>query len=115
MPKRRGVLTGLTGLLLAAACASVGMADDKSKRRQDKKYKSEVNQDQILEALKRNEIRPLSEVMAVAEKAMPGQIVGVKVKRINNNFVYEFKIITAGGRLREIYIDAATLEIERVE
>jgi uncharacterized membrane protein YkoI len=39
----------------------------------------------------------------------------VKVKRLNGQRVYELKIIAAQGRVREIYVDAASLAIVKVE
>ena len=58
-----------------------------------------TDQDQVLDAVKRGEIRPLAEIQAVAEKAMPGQFIGVEIKRRKGRLVYEFKIIATGGRL----------------
>lgn len=100
-------------LMLAA---DAGLADDKHRRYGGEREREiEVQHDDVLDALKRREIRPLSEVLAVAEKAMPGQVVGVKVKRLSGVLVYELKIIGDRGRLREIYVDAATAQIIKIE
>lgn len=120
---------GSIGLALMTALAALAgadaRADKRDERREDKReerhgrrdYKREddVGQDEITGAVKRQEIRPLAEVAAAAEKAIPGQVVGVKVKRLSGKLVYEFKILTAQGRLREVYVDAATLEIVKIE
>lgn len=88
------------------------LADDKHERRRSE---TDVHQDQVLEALQRGEIRPLAEVLAAAEKVMPGQVVGVKVKRKEGRLVYELKILSGRGRLREVYVDATNLDVIKVE
>ena len=70
-----------------------------------------LNQDQVLEAVKNGEIKAFTDVLAVAEQVWPGRVVRVEVERVRGRVVYEFKIIGANGRVREIYIDAATLEV----
>jgi uncharacterized membrane protein YkoI len=116
MTRRQTFATLLAMFLLGPSLAPPVMADDKEhKRRRPKASEDNIDQDEILEALKRQEIRPLSEVLAAAEAVMPGQVVGVKVKRLNGQRVYELKIIAPQGRVREIYVDAASLAIVKVE
>jgi uncharacterized membrane protein YkoI len=98
----------MTAILLATPT----LADDKNERR---RKEPDVHQDQVLEALQRGEIRPLAEVLAAAEKVMPGQVLGVKVKRKEGRLVYELKILAGRGRLREVYVDATNLDIIKVE
>jgi uncharacterized membrane protein YkoI len=98
----------LTAILLATPI----LADDKHERRRGE---TDVHQDQVLEALQKGEIRPLAEVLAAAERVMPGQVLGVKVKRKGGRLVYELKILAERGRLREVYVDAANLDIIKVE
>ena len=43
--------------------------------------------------------------------ALGGELVGVSFERENGRPVYEFKVIGAGGRLVEVYVDAATAEV----
>ena len=64
----------------------------------------------------RGEIRPLAEVLAAAERvsAWPSDLAS-KVKRKRGRIVYELKIIAERGRVRELYIDAATLEVFKAE
>jgi uncharacterized membrane protein YkoI len=102
--RTRTVLVVLATLLAASVLA---VADDKHKRKHDRKSEVVVDQDEVLPDIKCGEIRPMSESLAVQEKSMPGRLSGL--------LVYEFKIITLGGRLREICIDAATLDIGKVE
>jgi uncharacterized membrane protein YkoI len=114
---RRKTLAILCAVLstVAGACP-LALADEKdSRRRREISSEVEVHQDVVLDALKRNQIRPLPEVLTVAERVMPGQTIGVKVLRLDGTLVYELKIITERGRLRELYVDAATLELVKVE
>jgi uncharacterized membrane protein YkoI len=114
---RRQTLAALCAVLLTVAGAcSPANSDDKSKRhRREITKEVEVHQDEVRDALKLKQIRPLPEVLAVAERVMPGQMIGVKVLRLDGTLVYEFKIINERGRLREVYVDAATLEVVKVE
>jgi uncharacterized membrane protein YkoI len=103
-------------LALLLALFNPTAADDKGEtRRGSRQSKSAVQQDQILDAVKRREIRSFPEIQAAAENVMSGQIVGVEVERLKGRLVYEFKIIGTSGRLREVYVDAATLDIVKVE
>lgn len=110
------------GLMLAVALGGLAftglgvLADDKrDKRRKSQSYEAEVQQDEVLEAITRNEIRPLPEILAVAQKALPGPVVRIKVKRADGRLVYEVRVIAEQGRVREVYIDAATLAIVKIE
>jgi uncharacterized membrane protein YkoI len=116
MHERQIISGGLTALLMLMSSTSFVQADDKSDaRRNTRQSEPAAQQDQVLDAVKRGEIRPFPEIQAAAESVMPGQVVGVEIKRRKGRLVYEFKIITAGGRLREVYVDAATLDIVKVE
>lgn len=119
MSKRHILTVCIEALLCILTIAPAVVADDRndmdSKRRYDRGHASEGQQDQVRDALKRNEIRPLSEIIAAALKAVPGQVVGVEVKRRSGRLVYEIKIIAARGRVREVYVDAATLDIVKIE
>ncbi|MCI0429979.1 MAG: PepSY domain-containing protein [Rhodospirillales bacterium] len=44
-----------------------------------------------------------------------GEVVGVELDRQDGRYVYEFKVITSAGRLREIYVDALTAELLKSE
>jgi uncharacterized membrane protein YkoI len=73
------------------------------------------NQDCALGAFQRGEVRPLSEVLAVARARFPGEVVKVELEREDGIWVYEIKILTASGRVRELEINAKTLAIIKVE
>jgi uncharacterized membrane protein YkoI len=103
------------GHLLVALLTAVGVvvaAPDAGARRGSKHG---LDQDQVLDAVKRGEIKPLVDVLPVVEKAAPGRVVKVEVERRQGRIVYELKIVEPNGRVREVYIDATTLEILKIE
>ena len=64
-------------------------------------------------AVERGEIKPLAEILQVLRDKLPGEIAGVKIERKGGRLVYELRIVSAGGRLLEVHVDAATGEIDR--
>ena len=64
--------------------------------------------DRAYRALERGEVRPLAEILITLERRLEGEVVGVEFEREDGRHVYEFEVVTPGGRLVEIYVDAAT-------
>lgn len=60
------------------------------------------------EALRRGEVLPLSHILAVAQGAVPGDVVLVRLIRQEYGWRYRVRILTESGRLRLVRIDAAT-------
>ena len=79
-------------LALAASCAPA-LADD-------------APHDEVLAAVRRGEIRPLAEIEAKVRARQPGEIIKIEIERKHGVLVYEFKILDAEGRRREIHVDA---------
>lgn len=73
------------------------------------------SQDCALDAFKRGAIKPLSEVLAVARRHVPGEVVKVELEREDGIWVYEIKILTPSGRRREVEIDAQTLAVIKID
>lgn len=73
------------------------------------------NQDCALDAFQSGEIRPLTEVLAVAREKVPGEVVKVELDREDEIWVYEIKILTPSGRRREVEINARTLAVIKVD
>ena len=69
------------------------------------------DQEQAREAVARGEIRPLDEILAAARKAVPGDVVALELKRKHGAWLYEIKILAAGGKRREVKVDAKSLAI----
>jgi uncharacterized membrane protein YkoI len=64
--------------------------------------------DRAYRALERGEVRPLADILTTLERRLQGEVVGVEFESEDGRHVYEFEVVTPGGRLLEIYVDAAT-------
>lgn len=103
MNARRLCLIGLATLpLLAAAGDEVAPALDKERKAQEKAARRKAHED-ALEALRRGEILPLARILDIAAQHLPGETIEVEFK---GGPVYEVKVLTADGRIREIVLDA---------
>ena len=111
---RASTKIGTTLGLLAGLLATPLFADEKPKPN-GRPQEVELHQDEALARLQSSEFKPLSEVLAAGQKVVPGDVVRVKVKRLRGRLVYELKIISAQGRVREVYVDPANLDIIKVE
>jgi uncharacterized membrane protein YkoI len=72
-------------------------------------------QDAVREALKKGEIQPLSKVLAIAAEQVPGDVLKVELEREDGILIYEVKVLTSAGRVREITINAKTGAVLSVE
>lgn len=72
---------------------------------------ADSDQERARAALERGEIRPLDQVLAAVRRAVPGDVVAVELKRKDKRWLYELKILTPGGKRREVKIDASSLAI----
>lgn len=65
--------------------------------------------------LERGDIQPLSDILARVQDDLPGRIIATEFEREDGAYVYEFKVVDPTGRVREVYVDAATARILKVE
>lgn len=112
--ERRQFLIFLAALAVMPVASSSLQADDDDKRR-IRTGDRHSNRDAAAEALQRGDIRPLAEVIEEVRKHHRGEIVGVEFERKHGKWVYEFKMIRPDQRFIEIYVDARTKEIIKVE
>ncbi len=96
--------TLLLSLALLLAPAGIVLGDDDEEE-------DEHDHDRARHAVERGRARPLAEILARVRDRLQGEVVGVEIERKNGRYVYEFKVITAAGRLREVYVDAMTAEV----
>ena len=54
---------------------------------------------------------PLASILREVGQRFDGDVVGVEFEREGGRYVYELKIVSPDGRLREVYVDARTAEI----
>ena len=111
--------TGLDrrALLLALAALGTGSPalarddDDHRKRRRSGRHDHE----RARRALDEGRARPLADILAEVRPRLGGEVIDVELDREDGRYVYEFKVITPAGQLREIEVDALTAEILKDE
>lgn len=99
--------TFLAALALMFAGAGLAHADDRNDGRHD--------HDRARRALEEGRARPLAEILARVRNELGGEVVGVEFDHERGRYIYEFKVVTATGKLREVYVDAMTAEILKSE
>lgn len=70
--------------------------------------------DDVQDAVGRGEIRSLGPVREAVSREFGGEIIGIDIERRKSRWVYEFKIVDAGGRLLEVEVDARTARVVKV-
>ena len=81
-------------IILAVLLAAPAFADD--------------DQDRARDALSRGEILPFSRILAVIEREVDGRVIEIDLDRAGGRYVYEVEVLSPGGRLVELSLDAAT-------
>lgn len=99
------IAAALTTLLFAGGTASVHADDDDAR-----------DHEIARQALVEGRIRPLTEITEAFKSQFAGEIVGVELEvKGPDTFVYEFKVLTPEGKLKEVKVDAKTAKILKVE
>jgi uncharacterized membrane protein YkoI len=91
-----------------ALSGSASMAAEKAPRRPQE-------HDTVREALRRGEVLPLVKILAIANKQVPGDVIEVELEDEDRALIYEIKILTSTGRVREVKIDARTGTVLTIE
>ena len=105
MKLRNLILKGLLCLLAVPGMTSGAVARDKGDEGRDHGKEHDI----VREALRRGEVLPLGEILAIAEQHVPGDVIEVELESDRKQaLVYEIKILTRTGRVREVRIDART-------
>ena len=97
-------------LILLLSTLSLGMSTGLADKR-DKKNEHNV----VREALQRGEVLPLEKILAIASQQVPGDVIEVELENKKQALVYEIKILTITGRVREVKIDARTGKVIKIE
>jgi uncharacterized membrane protein YkoI len=72
---------------------------------------SSTDQERATRAVQAGEILSLRVILERLEKTQPGQVLDVEFEQKKGVWIYELKILKAGGRLQKLKIDAKTGEI----
>jgi uncharacterized membrane protein YkoI len=104
-------LAGAALAVLLLVVPTAAGARDPDGKRDGKTLKKQAQEEAIL-AMRRGEILPLTRILEIANRHVAGDIIEVEYK---GGPMYEIKILTASGRVREVKLNARTgalLEIE---
>jgi uncharacterized membrane protein YkoI len=71
------------------------------------------DQDRARAAVQAGQAMPLKNVLEQLAKDHPGQVLEVELEHEHGRWVYEIKLLQAGGRLVKLELDAATGEVLR--
>lgn len=71
--------------------------------------------DEARRAVEQGQARPLAEILDRIGPRLGGKVIGVELEREHGRYIYELKVVTADGELREIYVDAMTGEMMKNE
>ncbi len=104
--KSRTLVTLALLLSTLSLGVSTGLADKK-----DRKKEHEV----VREALQRGEVLPLVKILAIANQHVPGDVIEVELEDEKIGLIYEIKILTGTGRVREVKIDARNGNVVKIE
>jgi uncharacterized membrane protein YkoI len=108
--KRRTAL--LLALAVAGATGGLARANDDD---DDGKDRHGRDHERARRALEEGLARPLAEILEAVRGRLDGEVIGVEFDREDGRYVYEFKVVGSDGRLREVYVDALSAEILKVE
>lgn len=90
-------------LATLAVCAAVGhgnaLASDKG------------DHERALQAVQSGQVLPLAKVLALVEKAHPGQVLEVELEHEKQQWQYEIKLLQPDGRLMKLRVDGRTGEV----
>jgi uncharacterized membrane protein YkoI len=102
MTTRRTLLLSFAALLSGAAS---GTAEDDL----------DDDHDEARRAVEQGRARPLAEILDRIGPRLGGKVIGVELEHEHERYIYELKVVTSGGELREIYVDAMTGEMLKSE
>ena len=72
---------------------------------------SSTDQERATQAVQAGDILSLRVILERLEQSQPGQVLDVEFEQKQGVWIYELKILKAGGRLQKLKVDAKTGEI----
>ena len=72
---------------------------------------ADSDQDRARAAVQAGQVLPLKAVLERLEREHPGQVLEVELERDDGRWVYEVKLLQAGGRLVKLELDAGSGEV----
>jgi len=108
----------IASLVVLAACHPLeALADRKGGRRGGEREHDDHDDDHKYadQARRSGDTVPLRDILSTVRETHNGEIVGIEFKNEDNLWVYEIKMIATDGRYIEIYVDAKSNKILKVE
>ncbi len=106
---------------LATLSAHEALADRRRRRRgKDREHDDDHDHDEYDyeradRARRSGDIVPLRDVLESVRKTFEGEIVGIELEKERGLWIYEIKMISPDGRYIEIYVDAKSNTVLKVE
>lgn len=107
---RRATLLAAALIGAVATVASTAHADD-----HDKAARHAQELREIRTAVARGQLVQLPRILAIAQARVPGEVVKVELEKKHKLLVYEVKILTSNGRVREVKLNARSGAVLSVE
>lgn len=105
----------LSRRLLVMAAVAAWLAPPEADARRGRGRGRGGDHDEAREALEDGESLPLSRILPLALRAVPGEVLEVELEREHGRLVYEIEILAQSGRVRKVIFDARTGAIVGVE
>jgi len=109
-------------IVLLAALASLPAHEAFADRRRGKDREhyddhdhDEYDYERADRARRSGDIVPLRDVLESVRKTFEGEIVGIELEKESGLWIYEIKMIAQDGRYIEVYVDAKSNEVLKVE
>ncbi|WP_430512912.1 PepSY domain-containing protein [Pannonibacter phragmitetus] len=78
-------------------------------------HADEDDQKRAERALRDDKALPLAEILKRVSPVLDGKVIGIEFEEDDGRFVYEFKVLSAKGKIREMVVDARSGEILKEE
>ena len=96
------------GLAIALAVPGMGTADARERHRHDHEF--------ARGALQRGEVLPINRLLSITAQYLPGDVVEVRLEpRRDGALLYEIRVLTPSGKIRELLLDARTGDYVGIE
>lgn len=112
MPINRRQLIGLFSALAAMSATGAWADGDHG---HGGRHDRDDDYNEAYKARRSGDIMPLRDILAAVRSAYPGEIVGIEFEREDGRPVYEVKILQVSGRYLDIYVNARTGVVIKVE
>jgi uncharacterized membrane protein YkoI len=108
-------ILALLSLVLAIATLPAHPARADGGHAESEHEQEDVSRDALRLMVQEGKILPLAILKAKVLARAPGDLINVSVDRDEGRILYEFRILTSGGKVTEVEVEAATGTIIEIE